>query len=328
MLEKSNWWRRGYPLVVVSLVLTAATAATAQQARTRKLTYDAQRKDWVELPPPPAGTPEGDLRCIRVQIKEGKHRRALSAIKRFVKTYGRADPQYPATLLAKAEALIGRREYYKAYGVVQEFMDAFGGMALTSDALRLKFVIAETYLTGLKRKIWGVRLLSGVDLAFRILDEIAVDHPDSRWAVYAVKTKADYLFHTGDHALAELEYARLLKDYPRSRYVQPSMRRSADAALASFRGIEYDEAALIEADERYRDYLSYYPLTHDTDDIALVLDGIQEQRAEKDFSIGQYYQRTDHLSSAIFYYRSILESWPETIAATKAGERLDLLGAR
>ncbi len=328
MLAKSNRRQRGCPLLVIGFIVATATAAHGQRPRTRELTYDPQRQEWVELPPPPVGTPAGDLHHIRVQIKNGKHRRALSEIKSFVKTHGQAKAQYPGVLIGKAEALIGRRAYYEAYGVVQEFLDAYGGMALTSDALRLKFIIAETYLTGVKQKILGLRLFSGVDLAFRILDEIAVDYPDSGWAVYAIKTKADHLFQTGDHLLAEMEYARLLQNYPQSRYHQPALRRSADAALASFRGIEYDEAALIEADERYRDYASQYQITHDTKDVGLVLAGISEQRAEKDFSIGAYYERTDHLSSAIFYYRSIVANWPDSVAATKAGERLELLGAR
>jgi outer membrane protein assembly factor BamD (BamD/ComL family) len=172
-----------------------------------------------------------------------------------------------------------------------------------------------------------MRILSGKDVALRILDEIAVDFPDTRWAEYAVKTKADYLFQSGDFLLAEMEYARLAEDFPQSRYHQPAMRRSADAALAGFRGIEYDEAALLEADERYRDYTVTYPAAHDSKEIGIVLDGIAEQRAAKDFSIGQYYERTGHPGSAIFYYRSILKNWPDSVAAAKARERLELLGA-
>ncbi|MFQ5591048.1 MAG: outer membrane protein assembly factor BamD [Phycisphaerae bacterium] len=327
MLESSKSRQRRNALIVMAVVGSIALRANGQQSRTRELTYDLERKEWVELPPPPSGTPDGDLYRIKAQLRKGRYRHALSAIKRFVKDHGETAPQFPAVLIAKAEALIGRREYYKAYGVVQQFLSKYAGMALTSDALRLKFVIAETFLSGVKRKLLGLRLLPGEDLAYRILDEIAVDYPDSKWAVFAIKTKADHLFLNGDHSLSELEYARLIKEHPRSRYHRPALRRIADAALASFRGIEYDEAALIEADERYREYIGHYPHTGDTRDIELLLDGISEQRAEKEFSIGRYYERTRHISSALFYYRSVMSGWPESVAAAKAGERLSLLGA-
>jgi len=49
-------------------------------------------------------------------------------------------------------------------------------------------------------------------------------------------------------------------------------------------------------------------------------------RAEKDFLIGQYYDRTDHPGSAIFYYQGVRNGYPETIAAAKAALRLELLG--
>jgi len=239
---------------------------------------------------------------------------------------GVSDPLYPEVLIAKAEALIGRRSYHEAYVTLQEFLGEFAGMGLTSEALRLEIVIAETYLAGVKRKVWGLRWLSGEDTAFCILDEISADYPKSLLAEHAIKAKADYLFAKGEHALSELEYSRLLKDYPQSRHYQFCLRRSAEAALAGFEGVEYDEAALIEAEERYRDYRHFYPEAADREGVGLVLDGIREKRAEKDFSVGRYYERTDHLRSAIFQYQLVRERWPETLAATKATSRLELLG--
>ncbi|MGB2986222.1 MAG: outer membrane protein assembly factor BamD [Phycisphaerae bacterium] len=315
-------------LVLLAVLLSMPHGAVnAQQPRTRTLTYDADRKEWVEQPPPSPGTPEGDLHAIRVLIKDADYRKALTAIKKFVKRHGESDSLYPEVLIAKAEALIGRLEYYTAHVTLQAFLGEFAGVPLTSDALRMEFNIAEAFLSGVRRKVWGIRWLSGEDIALRILDEISADYPDSRLAELAIKTKADYLFKAGDHALAELEYTHLLRDHPQSRYHQYALRRSAEGALASFGGVDYDEAALIEAEERYRDYQLRYPDQADRDGVGLILDGIRELRAEKDFLIGAYYERTDHWSTAIYYYRMVRENWPDTIAATKAASRLELLGA-
>jgi outer membrane protein assembly factor BamD (BamD/ComL family) len=290
------------------------------------LTYEPQQKEWVEQAPPLEGTADGDLYAIQVQIHDGHYRRALTAVNRFVKTYGKADPAYPEALIAKAEALIGLKDYGKAHVVLQAYLGEFGGMTLTAEALRLEFVIAEAYLSGVKRKVWLVFRASGEDLAYQILDEISSDHPESPMAELAVKTKADHLFKVGEHALAELEYARVLKDYPRSRYHQFSLGRSAESALASFEGVEYDEAALVEAEERYNDYRRRYQSHADREGVGLILDSIHEMRAEKDYLIGQYYERTDHPGSAVFYYQGVRKGFPETIAAAKATSRLELLG--
>ena len=262
-----------------------------------------------------------------MRIKDGQHRRALSAIKTYMKEYGRDHEFHPNMLIAQAKALIGRREFQKAHVVLQEFLGAYGGMSLTQEALRLEFVIAENFLGGVKRKVLGVRLLSGTDLGFTILDEISTDHPEAGLAELAIKTKADHLFDSGDHALAELEYGRLIREYPRSRYHQYALRRSADAALASFGGIEYDEAALIEAEERFENYSLRYPAQSKSERVPLILEDIRAKRAEKEFAVAQYYERTEHFSSAVLYYRLVVKDWPDTIAAAKAASRLGMLGA-
>jgi outer membrane assembly lipoprotein YfiO len=320
-LNRSITW-----LLPAAVGLIIAGASRADQPRTRSLTYDPEKKEWVESPPPRPGTPEGDLHTIRILVKDGEYAKALRGVNSFIKIYGESDPVYPGVMIAKAEALIGQRNFHRAHLVLQEFFAEFGGMALTADALRLEFVIAENYLKGVKRKWLGLRILSGKDLAYRTLDEITVDYPDSRLAELAIKTKADHMFQQGDHMLAELEYGRLMREYPRGRYYPFALRRSAESALASYGGVEYDEAALIEAEERYRDYHRQYPGPANREGVGLIMTSIREQRAEKEFSIGDYYERTKHLSSAVFYYQSVVKDWPDTIAARKAAARLELLG--
>lgn len=314
---------------VAMLMLGAVCDLTlGQTQRTRTLTYDQTRKSWIEQPPPQPGTAEGDLFEIRQQVKAGEYGPALSACQQFLNQYEDDEVAQAGGLIIQAEALIGQRAFFQAHQTLQTFLARFGGGSLTVEALRLEHVIAETYLTGVKRKLFGLRLISGEELAFDILDEITNDYPDLRIAELALKTKADYLFLNGDHSLAEIEYEELNRRFPRSRYHQHALRRSAESALASFGGVPYDGAALIESEERYREYRQRYPQEAAREGVDLVLDRIRELRAEKDFSIGQYYERTDHLTSAIYYYQLVGDDWPDTIAAAQALRRLELLGQR
>ncbi len=326
-MSGSRSWRIILWAATIAVASSASIGARAQPARIRTLIYDTDRKEWVEKPRPQPGTAEGDLHAIRELTKDGAYRKALAAHKAFVKKYGLGDPHYPAGLIAKAETLVAGKDYEKAHNVLQTFLGEFGGMELTTDALRLEFEVAEAFLAGAKRKVWGVFRLSGVDLAYRILDEISTDHPESRLAELAIKVKADHQFKVGDHALAELDYSRLLREYPQSRYQQYAFARAAESALASFAGAEFDEAALIEAQERYNDYRVRYPAAAEREGVELILDTIHEARAEKESLIGEYYERTDHLSSAVFYYEAVRREYPETLAAAKARSRLELLGA-
>lgn len=310
----------------IFLSAACAIATAAEPTRTRKLNYEPARKEWVELPPPPPGTAEGDLFRLRGYVRAGDYRRGVDGVKRWVKNYGTEDPLYPEILLIRAEAWIGRQNFDQAFKALQEFINQFAGIALTAEALRLGFIVAEAYLGGARRRFLGMPLFSGEDRAFQILDEIALDYPDDPLAPLAIKTKADYLYRRGEYDQAELEYARLQREYPRGRYHQYAMLRAAESALAGFGGVEYDESALIEAHERFQDYRVRYAASADQEGVGLILDNIRELQAEKEFRIAAYYERTDHLSSAVFYYRAVLRDYPETIAAGKAGRRMELLG--
>lgn len=311
-----------------ALILAMWTAgAQADSPRLRNLTFDPQKKEWIEDAPPIQGTPEGDLFLIRRLNFEERYRTALRATSDFEDKFGKTHALYPEVLLARAEALIGRGDFNKAHELLQKFLDEYGGMAITVDALRLEFIIAEAYLGGVKRVVWGVFRVSAVEEGYKILDEIVSDYPDTKLAELAIKTKADHLFRTGDHDLAELEYARMLREYSKSRYQEYALRRAADSALASFGGIDYDEAALIEAAERYDDFRVRFGSAGERVQVGVILDSIRQTRAEKEFQIGQYYEKTDHLSSAIFYYQLVVKDWKGSIAATKAAARLELLGA-
>jgi tetratricopeptide (TPR) repeat protein len=313
----------------VALVVGLGGAALADDppVRGKQLEYDPSTGEFVESAPPVEGTPEGDLALARQAFGREEHRRAYRRVQKWLKTYGPDHELSPEARLLRAELQIARRNYYKAHKLLQEFLGEYAGTQLGDRAADLEFVIAEVFLSGTKRKVWGMRILSSEDIGIEILDQLASDYPESAMAESAIKVKADHYFDNGDFALAELEYARLVQQFPRSRYVRYAMLRSAEAALASFPGVEFDDAALIEAEERYTQYLAQYGPSAEQEGIGLILQQIYAKRAEKEFSIGRYYERSRHAKAAIFYYRSTYENWPDTIAAAKAHERLAGLGA-
>jgi outer membrane protein assembly factor BamD (BamD/ComL family) len=307
------------------IVAALGRPAWGQPERTRTLTFDAAKGQWIEFPQPIPGTAEAELNDIQTVVRQGSYRAALSAIRRFEKRYGRGHALFPDLLIAKAEAQIGRGDHYKAHLTLQVFLATYRGTALTAEALRLEFVIAEAFLGGTKRKVWGMRLLSGEDTAMQILDEITGDDADTGLGELALKTKADYLFARGEHAPAQAEYSRLVREYPLGRYHPFAMLRTAEAALAGFGGVEYDEGALAEAAARYTDFRTRYPSLAREEDVDDVLRGIEEKKAAAELSIGSYYERTGHVRSALFYFESAARQWPESVAGKKAARRAQLL---
>ncbi len=312
--------------MVVLLALAGVAWADQPPPHGQQLTYDPATGRFVEEAEPVAGTPLGDLQLARQALARGEHRRADAAAKKWIKTYGEGHELGAEARLLRAEIDIARRDHYKAHKRLDALLGEFGGGDIADRAATLEFVVAEVFLSGTKRKVWGIPLLNARDKGIEILDRLSTDFDGTTLAENAIKTKADHYFDRGEFALAELEYARLTQEYPRSRYVRPSMRRSAESALASFPGIDFDDAALIEAEERFRQYLAQYA-DAEQEGVGQILEQIHATRAEKELSIGRYYEKTKHRESAIFYYRSTCRNWPDTAAAFQARDRLTRLGA-
>jgi len=312
------------------VVAAGALAARADEGQRRRetLELDIDRGVWAEVAAPEAGTAEGDLQIIRQLQTEKKYRRAARAVRRWVKAYGSGHELYPRAALIDAEIAIARRDYYKAHVKLQEFLSTYGGTEFEEEALTQEFVIAEVFLSGTRRKFLGLRILKADDVGIAILDDIAANHPGTPLGELATVTKANHYFATGDFTMAEFEYNQLLENYERSRYSRPALLQGAHAALASFGGIEFDDAPLIEADERFRRYLTLYPGSAEQEGIGLLLANVVEQRAAKELSIGRYYARAGQPAAAEFYFRSTIEHWPDTVAALDAAELLDAGGVR
>jgi len=291
-------------------------------ARTERLRFDPNQGQWVEQPAPEPGTPQGELAAARADFSRGEFGRAHRRIAAWQKGYGESSELHPEALLLEAQIEKARRNYHEAYVLLTRFLDLYRPTALADQAVVELFNIAEVYLSGVKRKFWGMRILSAEELALEVLDRISTEFEGTSSAVLALKTKGDYFFNRGDFLLAELEYGRIVQEYPAGRYHRYAMRQAAAAALAGFPGVRFDDAPLIEADERYRRYAQVYPEYARREGVGLVLEGIRERRADKEYEIAEYYQRIGQSRAARFYYEAILDHWPDTAAGAKAGAQL------
>jgi len=311
---------------VVAVVLPCASRGASADgpghARAETLRFDTNRSQWVELPRPEPGTPAGDLALARSVFGDHEYARAWRLIVSWQKSYGPSSELHPEALLLQARIAKARREFDQAHRLLDQFLNDYRATDLADDAAVELFNVAEVYLSGVKRKLWGMRLLSGSDLALDILDRITTEFEGTTTAELALKTKGDYFFNRGDFALAELEYGRIVQEYPASRYRRYAARQAAAAALASFPGVRFDDAPLIEAEERYRQYAGEYGDHARQEGVSLILDGIRQRRADKEYEIGRYYEKIGQRRAAGIYFQTVIDRWPDSAAAAKASVAL------
>ena len=160
----------------------------------------------------------------------------------------------------------------------------------------------------------------------KIMDDMVVNYADTPYAEQAQLAKANYYYERGEFETAQEEYARFARDYPHSRFQAKALLWSAYSALASFPGIKFDDAPLLEAEERFHEFLRGYQAQGEQMGVPVLLDEIASTRADKTYDIAAFYERTKATNAARYYYRATMQRWPDTPAAAKAKGRLAALG--
>ncbi|MEK6642607.1 MAG: outer membrane protein assembly factor BamD [Planctomycetota bacterium] len=323
--------------VVLSLAAQAFAGPPSEDETFReRLEFNATTGEWVALPPPIPGTEEGDLAIARAQLAKAEFKKARKSFGEWFKLYPESIHR-PEALFYAAETEVSADDaatrggdLIKAYDWLQELLQGWPGTELADRALRKELIIAEMILfKGRKQKVWkGTIWLSATDEAIMMLDRIIDDLArDTPVAEQALRLKADYHYQIGEFEEAEIAYSRLQRDFPRGRYHKIALLRSGESALGRFPGINFDEADLLEAEVYFQDFAQRFPQDSEPSAVPQKLARIKESRAEKDFTIGQYYERVKQYSSAIFYYRQVDTNYPATTWAMQARARLIELGA-
>lgn len=323
--------------VLISAMLIAPISLFAQTDETyrERLEYDAKSGEWVEIAPPVPGTAGGDLAIARSLLAKNEFKDARDAFEDWFEAYPDSDLRreamfYSAETEIMAEDAEPRSgDLMQAYKWLEEILEAWPGSDLADRAVRREIVIAEMLLfKDRKQRIWkGTLWLGAEDEALTMLSKVA-----DTWAVgtpvaeQALRLKADYHYQHGQFDEAEITYARLMRDFPRGRYRKIALLRSGQSALARFPGVKFDDADLLEAEVYLRDFEKQYPQESDAYRVPQTLTRIQDSLAEKDFTVAQFYERTRKLDAAAYYYRYIMESWPDSTWAAQSKERLIAIG--
>lgn len=301
-------------------------ALLAQELRYReRQVLDPTKYEWVTPTTTAPSGPADPLTEARLLLINDEPRQARKLLEKWLKE-ATDDERYEEGRLLLGECYFIEGDYWKA-------VENFQGVAENSSGDLFRRAnercvdVARAFLSGEKRIVWGFLRLPAYDDGIEILDRVWEREPGTRLGEYALKLRADYYFGNGDYGLAQDEYANLVQQFPSGRYVQVAMLRTAEAAQEAFPGVKYDDHALIEADERYRQFKATFPAYAAREQVDTRTEGIRQQRGAKDLEVARYYERSRRGDAAIYYYRLILRDWPDTLAAAQARVRLQALGA-
>jgi tetratricopeptide (TPR) repeat protein len=262
--------------------------------------------------------------------------RKKNAVKRSIKAMTASYPQiaqYELEDFLKAEAYLLKDKFSRAAKVYQKVVEDYPASELRTPTVQRLYDISTMYVVdGRKKTLLWIFRISGAETGIKILEAVSEaegledpNGPGLRSALHIVDNYEKRLMYE-DAYLKWLEISTVWEDGNLGRRALLGM---ADAKRNSYnknpleRRPLFDASSLKTARTYYEKYLMLFPDDAANSYVTTTIQEIDEQIAYKEYTIGEFYERTGQKQAANLYYDMVIESWPGSKAAQMARETLN-----
>jgi len=250
-------------------------------------------------------------------MEAGNPGKAMGPLKSLIKKYPASAYRGEAMWL-RGEALFARKDYYKAFEQYEEMLTQYAGSPHYRQALGRQMAVAELYLGPVRRRVWGVPLLSGETEALEILRRVYEHQPAGDLAETCLLRIADYHYEKGQWQEAEDYYNKYCQEFPNGgRIVQAELAR-AKCAIARCSGARYDITSLGLAYDRLRQFQQKYPDAAREEGVADLLAQLRLSQAEALYNVAAHYFRAGKPLASAFYVEQVVARYADTPWADEA----------
>jgi outer membrane protein assembly factor BamD (BamD/ComL family) len=304
-------------LAMITVLLWLQSCAAPARPQTVRLDHQGQ---WQ--PADAGGQEQYLLRVAEMKklVDAGKAGKVRGAIKQLKKDYPEiAGADFNS--FAEGELLLAKGKIAKAIRQYNTFLDDYPVSPLRDAALQRQFDIASEYLAGRKKTILVFRVRA-YDDGVKIMEKISDRTGSAEIAKKALLAVAHSYEKRKKYEEAYLTWSQISSRWPTGQTGKDALLGMAKNKYSTFRGPLYDASGLVSAKSYYENYKLRYPDDAQRLGINAILTKINEQSAEKNLLIADYYKRTGGAAPANMYYQMVVDTWPDTAAANTAKQNL------
>jgi outer membrane protein assembly factor BamD (BamD/ComL family) len=278
-------------------------------------------KEWEDI----SNTPDGRRLMAVAKFKQlisfGDVKSALDELVNIKKEHPEiAGPDFDT--FVEAEFLLADGKWFEAVRKYDALLDGWPNSWLYETALERNYSMAVSFLNGQKRKVLKMIKLSAFDEGETMMRKIADRAGDAPIAQRALVALAKAYQKKGGFLDAYEVWAEISSRWPTGQIGQTALLEMAQSLHSAYTSPDYDHTSLVSAKTYYTNYKLRYPQLAEDQEINEKLRTIEEQLAYKQYSTGEYYDRTGSTEAAMLYYRQVLEMWPDTKAGQMAKARI------
>jgi outer membrane protein assembly factor BamD (BamD/ComL family) len=197
------------------------------------------------------------------------------------------------------------------------------------EAVRMKFEIAQAFLHGKKKRLFGCHKLpawlSAKEDALEIFDEVIATVPHSDMAAASLLGKAKIQTEFEDYKPAVETLAMLIRRFPKTDAAAEAYLEIAHVYFQQSQNSSLDLDILELAEVNLRKFKSAFPREARVLEAEKILSETDELFAANLLDTGQFFERTKKTSASIIYYNRVVAKYPDTKAAEAARKKLQVL---
>jgi outer membrane assembly lipoprotein YfiO len=307
------------PAIILSAIL--AISASALAAPEQAWVLDNGR--WVETNNSASTQPVSDPTLDAAEDLLTRHQAspARGILIRWIKTNA-GDRRMDRAIYLLADAYFQRGDRLTSFYQYDELLDKYPDSQFFYRSLERQYAIADAFLRGYRRKLFGMRIIGAESEAIEMLFRIQQRSPGSPIAEKSLLRTADYYFSNREYDLAGDAYASYIRQYPRSNVVPQVRLQEAFCSLAKFRGLNYDGTPLVDARAQLEDIMDNYPDLGTQENLPTVIARIDTSFARKILITAHYYEHVHDQRGAVYNYRFLIQTYPNSPEARDAQQKL------
>ena len=269
------------------------------------------------------------LQAAQEAFEAKKYSLAGKAAKRLVAKWPFSD------YAPQAQYLVGR--CYEAQGKdevafkhYQKLLEKYPKMTNSIEVLGREFVIANKFLGGKWRKLWGViPIPPSQDKTVEMYEKIVKNAPYSDVAPLAQMNIGAAREKQKNYAEAVKAYERTADKYSeREQIAADALYKAGTANVKQSKTAEYDQNAAGQAISSFTDFAALHPDDKRIPGTLKTIDELKTEQARGAYYVARFYEKKKKWSGALIYYNEVLVKDPGSKYAAEARQRIAELKKR
>jgi len=278
---------------------------------------------WVNPKNMPKDNPKDQLAYAKSFLDAAKYDQARREFRKLLKAYPKsaeaAESQYYLGVADEAEGKL-----YEAYQNYQKVIDKYPFSERIQEIIEKEYKLAEKFMAGEKRKAFGV-VLPVENPAIEILGKVVENSSYGPLAASAQYKLGLVLKGLSRYYEAEEEFSKVVSRYPSSEWAAAAKFQIASCRSSLSKGADYDQGAAQEAKEKFEEFAREHPDAILSLEAEKNIRGIKEKEAESSYNIARFYEKQKAFDSAKIYYNDIIDNYQDTVWASQAVARLQII---